>query len=66
MIYKYGSGNSKKKLTKEQQLWLLNNHPIFTGVCRNCGYQYNNTGLYIGIKSKHWNCPECNLTYIQS
>jgi hypothetical protein len=30
----------EKKLTQTQQLWLLENHPCFTGVCRECGYVF--------------------------
>ena len=40
----------------ERQLWLLNNHPAFTGSCGNCGYEYPRNPL-------SWNCPECGAEY---
>ena len=46
----------ENKPSKEQQLWLLDNHPAFTGSCRNCGYEYPRNPL-------SWDCPECNASY---
>ncbi len=52
------------KPDKNRQLWLLDNHPIFTGICSNCGYNYGNLKvLDVDKKSSHWNCPECNMSY---
>jgi transposase-like protein len=56
--------NVQNKPEREKQLWLLNNHPIFTGVCPNCGYDYGTLKILdIDEKSQHWNCPSCGLTY---
>ncbi|WP_330203579.1 hypothetical protein [Cyanobacterium sp. Dongsha4] len=44
------------KPNKERQLWLLDNHPAFTGVCGNCGYHYPS-------QSTSWDCPECGTVY---
>ncbi len=63
----YGDDLVKKvenKPNQEKQLWFLDNHPIFTGVCPNCGYDYGNLKvLDIDEKSSHWNCPSCGLIY---
>jgi hypothetical protein len=63
----YGDYLVKKienKPNKKRQLWLLSHHPIFTGVCSNCGYNYGNLKvLDIDEKSSHWNCPECGMSY---
>lgn len=45
----------KPRLTPEQQLWLLDNHPFFTGHCPQCGYAVEPFNLSI----VHWDCPEC-------
>ena len=47
--------NLKPKLTPEQQLELLDNHPFFTGVCPNCGYRYPKDNP----PAVHWDCPYC-------
>ena len=47
---------SEDKPDKERQLWLLDNHPAFTGSCRNCGYEYPRKPL-------SWDCPQCGTTY---
>ena len=61
---KYQSIIPSKKLSQQRQLWLLDNHPYFTGVCSNCGYDYGNYKILdIDEKSSHWNCPECGLSY---
>ena len=61
---KYKSIKVENKPSKEKQLWLLNNHPIFTGKCANCGYDYGNYKvLDIDVKSSHWDCPECGVSY---
>lgn len=44
------------KPTRERQLWLLDNHPAFTGNCVNCGYQYP-------LQKSTWDCPECGTQY---
>ena len=54
--------NTKTRLTKKQQLWILENHPYFTNKCNNCGYDYGEN-KDIEISSTHWNCPKCGLIY---
>ena len=44
------------KPNKKRQLWLLDNHPFFTGICSNCGYQYDK-------HTNNWTCPECHTSY---
>ena len=46
------------KLDKKRQLWLLDNHPLFTGICSNCGYEYDK-------HTNNWTCPECGVSYEQ-
>jgi hypothetical protein len=55
----YNDGLSKlpeDKPDPERQLWLLNNHPAFTGGCTNCGYEYPRKPL-------SWDCPQCGTEY---
>ncbi|HLP87672.1 MAG TPA: hypothetical protein VK184_03565 [Nostocaceae cyanobacterium] len=42
-------------LTTEQQLELLDTHPIFTGVCPKCNYFFTPDSTRI-----HWDCPDCS------
>jgi hypothetical protein len=61
---KYESIPPSNKPDRKRQLWLLDNHPYFTGICSNCGYDYGNLKvLDVDENSSHWNCPECNLSY---
>ena len=48
--------NKPSRYTPEEQLEILDNHPFFTGVCPECGYEFdrNNPPLV------HWDCPRCN------
>ncbi|MBD2341841.1 hypothetical protein H6G64_33450 [Calothrix sp. FACHB-156] len=44
-----------QRWTREQQLWLLDWHPMFTGKCPQCGYEFNHDwSAWV-----HWDCPEC-------
>lgn len=45
----------RQHLTPEEQLWLLDNHPLFTGVCPECGYRFDRDYTV----RVHWDCPEC-------
>lgn len=45
----------RPKLTPEQQLWLLDNHPFFTGRCPQCGHQFDRQNQ----PAVHWDCPQC-------
>jgi transposase len=53
------------KADKKKQLWILNNHPAFTGICSNCGFEYEKSLFILDVdnKSHHWNCPQCGLSY---
>lgn len=51
----YGVKQAPQHLTQEQQLHLLNTHPLFTGKCPECGYTFNRD--YAAII--HYDCPEC-------
>jgi predicted RNA-binding Zn-ribbon protein involved in translation (DUF1610 family) len=63
-LLKYKSISPSNKSSKSRQLWLLENHPSFTGKCNNCGYDYGNYKvLDIDEKSSHWNCPECGMNH---
>jgi hypothetical protein len=46
----------RQRWTREEQLWLLDNHPMFTGTCPQCGYRWA-IGNY---PMSQWECPECN------
>lgn len=46
----------RQHLTPEEQLWLLDNHPLFTGKCPQCGYQFDRDYT----ARVHWDCPECS------
>ena len=47
--------NRRSPLTQEEQLKILDTHPLFTGVCPECGYKFDLS------KSPpvHWDCPQC-------
>ena len=48
--------NRPARLTREEQWHILNTHPLFTGVCPQCGHRFNlNNPPKI-----HWDCPICN------
>ena len=44
-----------QRLTNEERLELLDSHPLFTGVCPECGYQFPKDNL----PHVHWDCPTC-------
>lgn len=39
----------------EEQLWLLDHHPMFSGTCPQCGYEWE-SGNY---PMSQWECPQC-------
>ncbi len=41
--------------TREEQLELLDTHPLFTGKCLKCGYQFSPDNP----PEVHWDCPKC-------
>ncbi len=43
----------RQRWTSDEQLWLLDNHPLFTGVCPECGYQFSHPERSL----VHWDCP---------
>lgn len=42
-------------LSIEERLQLLDNHPLFTGFCPECGYQFSKENP----PAVHWDCPSC-------
>lgn len=42
------------RLTREQQLELLDSHPLFTGVCPRCSYRFPQASQAV-----HYDCPRC-------
>lgn len=47
----------QQRLTQQQQLELLDTHPMFTGKCPQCGYEFDRDWS----ARVHWDCPnsEC-------
>lgn len=45
----------KERWTSEEQLELLDTHPMFTGACPVCGYQF----LRDNLPPVHWDCCNC-------
>jgi predicted RNA-binding Zn-ribbon protein involved in translation (DUF1610 family) len=45
----------QQQLTQQQQLELLDTHPMFTGKCPQCGYEFDRDYT----ARVHWDCPEC-------
>jgi len=43
------------RLTTEEQLYLLDYHPLFTGCCPQCRYVFSEPNP----SKVHWDCPEC-------
>ena len=37
----------REQRTREEQLWLLNKHPLFTGVCPSCKYHFPPANLHV-------------------
>jgi len=46
---------SHSRLTQEEQLELLEKHPLFTGRCPQCGYTLSQGEM----PAVHWDCPCC-------
>lgn len=44
-----------QRWTREQQLELLDTHPMFTGKCPQCEYTFERDYT----ARVHWDCPEC-------
>ena len=42
-------------LTPDEQLQILDSHPIFTGFCPKCGHEFDRDNLPL----IHWDCPAC-------
>ncbi len=45
----------RQKWTREEQLELIDWHPLFTGTCPSCGYQFERDYT----ARVHWDCPSC-------
>jgi hypothetical protein len=46
----------QQRWTPEEQLWLLDNHPLFTGACPECGDCF----LQDYSQLIHFDCPSCS------
>jgi hypothetical protein len=44
--------NRRSRLTQEEQLQIIDTHPLFTGVCPECGHEIDKPGI-------NWHCPAC-------
>lgn len=44
-----------QRWTREEQLWLIDNHPLFTGKCPSCGYMFQRDYT----SRVHWDCEGC-------
>jgi hypothetical protein len=56
--YSYYDGElmyHQPRLTTEEQLYLIDHHPFFTGHCPNCNYQFDRNNP----PTVHWDCPHC-------
>jgi hypothetical protein len=42
------------RYTSDEQLEILDNHPFFTGICPQCGHQFDRNNRPI-----HFDCPSC-------
>lgn len=47
--------NRPSRWTPDEQLELLDTHPLFTGRCPECGWQFSQ----VATQLIHWDCPEC-------
>lgn len=47
--------NPTQRLTPEQQLEIIDTHPLFIGCCPECGYKFPKDNP----PAVHWDCPEC-------
>lgn len=61
--YSYYDGQlvrNQSRYTSEEQLEILETHPFFTGVCPQCGHEFdrNNPPLI------HWDCPNPECDYV--
>lgn len=45
----------RQRWTKQEQLEILDTHPLFTGKCPQCRYQFERDYT----ARVHWDCPEC-------
>ena len=44
----------RKRLSKEEMLYLIDTHPVFTNTCPKCNYEFKNQD-----SPKTYNCPKC-------
>ncbi len=47
----------QQRRTQQQQLELLDTHPMFTGKCPQCGYEFDRDWS----ARVHWDCSECGF-----
>lgn len=47
--------NTQRHLSRQEQLELLDTHPLFTGMCPQCGYEMNEQNR----SRSEWHCDRC-------
>ncbi|MGK7897398.1 MAG: hypothetical protein AB4372_28205 [Xenococcus sp. (in: cyanobacteria)] len=52
--------NKPSRYTAEEQLFILDNHPFFTGVCPDCGHKFDKANP----PAVHWDCPNPECDYV--
>ncbi len=45
--------NKPSRYTTEEQLFILDNHPFFTGICPQCRHEFDKNNP----PAVHWDCP---------
>ena len=45
----------QQRFSKEEMLYLIDTHPLFTNICPNCNYEFEKQDS----PRAHYNCPEC-------
>lgn len=48
--------NKPSRYTPEEQIEILDTHPLFTGLCPNCGYRFSRNKQIV-----HYDCPVCDF-----
>ena len=48
--------NKPSRYSQSEQLEILDNHPLFTGVCPQCRHKFDKDNLPV-----HFDCPNCDF-----
>ena len=46
----------RSRYTRSEQLFILDNHPFFTGICPQCRHKFEQDNLPV-----YFDCPECDF-----